>query len=68
MNNAAILTMAGFLEMDPADFERTIDVNLTGVHALHAARAARNARGALGPDRDDRLAMGPDRRQGRVPV
>ena len=31
VNNAAILIMAGFLELDPADFDRTIDVNLTGV-------------------------------------
>lgn len=31
VNNAAILILASFLELDPASFERTIDVNLTGV-------------------------------------
>jgi 2-hydroxycyclohexanecarboxyl-CoA dehydrogenase len=36
VNNAAILKMSGFLELDPADFDRTIDVNLTGV--MHCTR------------------------------
>lgn len=36
VNNAAILIMASFLELDPADFDRTIDVNLTGV--MHCTR------------------------------